>query len=213
MASLLKLRTRPIARRILSVLVLVAVCLASLPIPVPVVAGVFKDLSIPFPCQDHPCGCRNAKQCWTTCGCMSLAEKLRWAESKGVTPPVYVDTDKEKKPACCASKEKACCSQGSSACRDRGGQCGHSTPVPDLPAVNAPDVPAYVVLLTSYIAKCGGNEPLIASLPWSILAEPMKLAFTARYAVWRWVTGDERLLSTLAAPPIPPPRLCATAVA
>ena len=34
--------------------------------PIPVPAAVHKDASQPFPCQNHPCGCRTAEQCWPT---------------------------------------------------------------------------------------------------------------------------------------------------
>jgi len=206
MARLLKLRVTPIARRVFSVLVLVGVCAASLPLPVPVVAAVLKDRSIPFPCQDHPCGCRDAKQCWTTCGCMSMAEKLRWAESKGITPPSYVDTKARAKPSCCASKVSICCSKTSSGCRDSGAQCRHNQRTPKQPMVFANDVPLQTVLLTSYIAKCNGHDTLITLLPWSIIPKPVPRASVTRHSVWQWVNVDERFLSAQTEPPIPPPR-------
>lgn len=51
--------------------------------------SVDKDSSQPFPCQNRPCGCKAATQCWTSCCCFSAAEKLAWAERNGVTPPIY----------------------------------------------------------------------------------------------------------------------------
>lgn len=49
----------------------------------------FKDTSVPFPCQDHGCSCRNARSCWNHCCCQTRAQKLAWAEKQGVTPPDY----------------------------------------------------------------------------------------------------------------------------
>jgi len=213
MARLIKLQTSSIAQRILCVLVLVAVCAASLPLPVPVVASSYKDRSIPFPCQDHPCGCRNALQCWTSCGCLSMAEKLSWAKTRGITPPSFVDAKATTKSACCSSKTKSCCSEKSSASSHACQQCESTKRSPKPAATMAKESPRRIVLLTSYIAKCGGHDSLIASLPWSIIAKPFALVSASRLPVWRWVNTDEHSLSALADPPIPPPRLCALTVA
>jgi len=210
MARLLKLRVTPIARRVLSVLVLLGVCAASLPLPVPVVAAVMKDRSIPFPCQDHPCGCHDAKQCWTTCGCMSMEEKLRWAESRGFSPPSYVDTKAGIKRSCCTNQGAKCCSRTPSACRDhKGDQCRQISRTSKQPTMSQKAGAQHIVLLTSYIAKCNGVDNLVASLPWSIVSKPMILQSVSRQPGWRWLNVDELSLSALPDPPIPPPRLVA----
>src|SRR5947208_15226812 len=49
-----------------------------------------KDLSQPFPCQDHRCGCLSAQQCWRSCCCFTNQQKLAWAHEHGVSPPAYV---------------------------------------------------------------------------------------------------------------------------
>ena len=54
---------------------------------VPVFPVVYKDLSVPFPCQDCSCGCSNATQCWDNCCCMTDAEKIAWAKANQVQPP------------------------------------------------------------------------------------------------------------------------------
>lgn len=43
-----------------------------------------KDRSRPFPCMNKPCGCANARQCFTKCCCNTPAETLRWARANGV---------------------------------------------------------------------------------------------------------------------------------
>lgn len=43
----------------------------------------------PFPCQDGRCGCATAQKCWTDCCCHTPAERRRWAENRGITPPAY----------------------------------------------------------------------------------------------------------------------------
>jgi hypothetical protein len=43
-----------------------------------------KDRSRPFPCMNKPCGCANARQCFTKCCCNTPAETLVWARANGV---------------------------------------------------------------------------------------------------------------------------------
>src|SRR5262249_43664149 len=50
-----------------------------------------KDHRQPFPCQDHPCGCQTAEQCWRHCCCFSPEERLAWAEAHHVEPPAYAE--------------------------------------------------------------------------------------------------------------------------
>jgi hypothetical protein len=42
-----------------------------------------------FPCMDCPCGCNSAEQCWRSCCCHTLAERMDWAREHGVRPPEY----------------------------------------------------------------------------------------------------------------------------
>jgi hypothetical protein len=57
---------------------------------IPVVSVSKKDRSRPYPCQDRPCGCASADECWHHCCCMNNKEKLAWARAHGVTPPDFV---------------------------------------------------------------------------------------------------------------------------
>jgi len=47
-----------------------------------------KDRSTPFPCQDKPCGCNSAKQCFSSCCCHTPKELLAWARANGLEPAV-----------------------------------------------------------------------------------------------------------------------------
>jgi len=89
-----------------------------------------KDRSKPFPCMDKPCGCATAEQCFSSCCCHTLAERLAWAKLHNVHSAVLVAlehrvarnalTDRlaiaspaPKKPSCCSSQHPArasCCS-------------------------------------------------------------------------------------------------------
>lgn len=75
-------------RRPIGMLLLVCMVILFAGVPVPVIRQ--KQISSPFPCQDSPCGCNTAAQCWDKCCCHSDSAKLAWAETNGVTPPAYL---------------------------------------------------------------------------------------------------------------------------
>ncbi|MEZ6241974.1 MAG: hypothetical protein R3B57_02930 [Phycisphaerales bacterium] len=44
-----------------------------------------------YPCAGGACGCGSAHECWTTCQCQSMAEKIAWAQDRGIAIPEYAD--------------------------------------------------------------------------------------------------------------------------
>jgi hypothetical protein len=48
---------------------------------------VEKDVSRPFPCMNSPCGCQDAERCWTNCCCHTPAERMAWAQARGIALP------------------------------------------------------------------------------------------------------------------------------
>ena len=60
-------------------------------IGMPLFAPRFKDKSIPFPCQDHACGCESAEQCWQHCCCLTVQERWAWAREHAIEPPSYAE--------------------------------------------------------------------------------------------------------------------------
>ena len=82
-----------------------AVCSTDLPTPV----VVQKDTTVAFPCQNRPCGCKNADQCWSSCCCFSDAEKLAWAKANGVKLPDWFREKMAANPEPVAKKESGCC--------------------------------------------------------------------------------------------------------
>jgi hypothetical protein len=78
-----------LARRLCAVAALLCYLATSIGVPLPSVPG--KDHSRPFPCQDHPCGCRTAEQCWRHCCCFTPEEKWLWAQAHHVEPPSYAE--------------------------------------------------------------------------------------------------------------------------
>jgi hypothetical protein len=75
----------------------------------PLPATNIKDQSIPFPCENHACGCQSAEQCWRHCCCFTVEDRWAWAKARGVEPPTYaekpladgVDLDHASSVRCC----------------------------------------------------------------------------------------------------------------
>lgn len=49
-----------------------------------------------FMCESDGCGCATSHQCWTSCCCHSLTERLAWAIREGVAPPAFVEFSNEQ---------------------------------------------------------------------------------------------------------------------
>ena len=102
-------------RRLMSLLALLCLAAILLPLPIAPVAqnNSGKDTSQPFPCQNRPCGCRSAEQCWKKCCCFTNSQKVAWAKANGVDLPNYVlaaakkETAIAKKPCALCSKKNA----------------------------------------------------------------------------------------------------------
>ncbi len=43
-----------------------------------------------YPCEGHACGCASATECWSSCCCHTVQERLAWAITNGVKPPASV---------------------------------------------------------------------------------------------------------------------------
>ena len=104
-------------RRLCAGLVLLSYLATASGVPLPLLPG--KDLSQPFPCMDHACGCRSAEECWRHCCCFTPEEKFAWARRHGIEPPAYAERPgaccangaegADSLPPCCAGKSGACC--------------------------------------------------------------------------------------------------------
>jgi hypothetical protein len=108
---------RSLAHRLVSGLVLVGYLATVLGLPLP--ARAHKLVDQPFPCQDDPCGCQTAEQCWTACCCYTVEEHWAWARAHHIEPPDYAlrpaddgwntkpkNQCEEDEPACCCCKTK-----------------------------------------------------------------------------------------------------------
>ncbi len=106
---------RRMTRGLISLCVIGMLCALLFPLPmIPAPSETpEKDLSQPFPCQDRPCGCRSADQCWKKCCCFTNSQKVAWAKANNVTPPDFVVAAAQKKNSK-PSAEVSCCKTESS---------------------------------------------------------------------------------------------------
>jgi hypothetical protein len=75
-----------------------------------------KNTSHPFPCQFNGCGCKDAVQCWSSCGCFSDAEKIAWAKENSAQPPDWFLEDLKERPVTGPSNEVSPPSGGCGCC-------------------------------------------------------------------------------------------------
>ena len=79
---------RPIGRRCVCALLLMAYAITAAGVPISIGSSPQKSGEM-FPCMASSCGCRTADQCWRSCCCHSMAERLAWARKRGIEPPAF----------------------------------------------------------------------------------------------------------------------------
>lgn len=126
-----RLKQGDFGRRTAACLVLVAYCVTSVGIPIS--SRSIKKGDVPFPCQNHACGCQSALECWTHCCCFSVEERWAWARENGVEPPEYAvkptphnspapDSDAHREVAASSAcsegySKKSCCVTNETCCQ------------------------------------------------------------------------------------------------
>lgn len=219
-------RKPTIARKVVSLLVLGCLLLASTPLPMGFKVVQRSD-STPFPCMDCACGCATPEQCWTACCCFTPAERERWAEQHGVAPPSYavlsnssIGISTVRESALCESTQAAC---GSSLCtklhKEACENC--SSHVCDmLPEVMSDEVAtcadsadqhcadsSQVVTVISVVAlRCKGASSEFTMLPWAIVESGTNDVISPEVVVDPYLVFSEAAASLGIAPATPPPK-------
>jgi len=146
---------------------------------------VSKASSEPFPCQHHACGCQTAEQCRQHCCCFTDAEKEAWYRSRGLQS----HTSDKVASKTATPKAGSCCS---------GKRCRSSEPQSD-----SQDAPWH-----SHVAsqKCRGLTSL-----WVLVgvALPLQMVVSDNLELPSYFIciGNDRRISMMLPPPVPPPRL------
>lgn len=155
-------------------------------------AGSEKDPSTPFPCQNRPCGCRTAEQCWKKCCCFTNAQKLAWAKSRGVKPPEYVvaAARAESKP----NATSQCCCHAQAKC------CDSNRP-PEKPPVGG-------LVVSLGALQCHGVDATILGLPICVFPVQVESPKLERPGYqFRMIPDMSPLIPAERQPPTPPPKI------
>jgi hypothetical protein len=135
-----RLIRRSIRRRLLSAMLAAMYIVTAAGIPLPA-GDLARKSGEFFPCSGCACGCASAEQCWRSCCCHSLAERMEWAREHKVRPPEFAiaaaqraridlawlvePTDagsKSLSASCCARQLRAdapaCCHENNACCGD-----------------------------------------------------------------------------------------------
>ena len=179
-----------------------------------------------YPCQHRACGCTSAGQCWRSCCCTTLRQRIAWAKANHVTPPKRQflgrpdTTDDGRRGALagfssasdaarfanpmrneqCGRPTKSCCSARDRQCKDEGGS--RSGGPANL--VRHPRRGTTLSIVTA--TKCRGLDSL-----WLVCNPlfPVKSAATQRRhpaPTGRVSTATIRWAHFSSPPPTPPPR-------
>lgn len=204
----LGLNRRIWVRRLVGLLVLVSFCASFVPLPVSPSPTIDKDRSVAFPCQNRPCGCRSAEQCWKGCCCFSNREKLAWAKANRVVPPAYVVAAAEKESA-----EPVCHSGGCCSAKPTVSCCSHKKQVEsDEAKVATEEGSSHPFVIGVFMQKCQGQGMFWNSLPWAILPDLNVEINMASPVVWL-SSDSHKAPSCLVEPPDPPPRVIPPVIA
>jgi hypothetical protein len=208
-----RLAGRQLPEKVIAVALLIAVFGEFSGVPV---GGARKDRSRPFPCQNRPCGCASADECWHHCCCFTNKQKVAWCRENGVTPPDFVvaaaahegePTEQlcEHRKDCCATadapaEEHACC-------RHRKGQADSPAEKSNPEDTVKPSTTKVRLVLSDLARQCRGLPQLI-----SLLCDALPFVDRAQYKPSLVAIGSvlERPASCTCpdlAPPVPPPKL------
>jgi hypothetical protein len=189
---------------------------------IPVVESNGKDRSHPFPCQDNPCGCSSAEECWHHCCCHNNREKVAWANAHGVIPPTFVVEAAEKEDASaeqvcehhagcpsCAAKSHAAHSSPTVACGS-GSCCSHKHESSVAAPAPAAKKQVRVRLVLSDLARHCRGLPQLWTLLSQVLPAPISPAWSPDLSLVEVV--EELSFSRpwiVLSPPVRPPEGCA----
>jgi hypothetical protein len=209
---------RHLARRACTGLVLFSFAVTTTGLPLPTGSG--KDISIPFPCQNRPCGCQSAEQCWRHCCCFSKEEHLTWARSHRIEPPSYfyhsedeechvscqeARTDEEGESTCGCSRCKAS-THGDGLPGSKSSGCCLPESKHDLPQAHSQPKPDFGWILGVSALQCRGLSTFWI-MTGAVSPSPPPVQWSPDQCLTQWLSLFDALAISLPTnPPDPPPR-------
>jgi hypothetical protein len=206
-------RTR--RQRLIATVAICAYLLTTIGLPLP--AYVNKG-SVPFPCQNHACGCATAHQCWDHCCCYSATEKLVWAREHNVTPPerLVAEVAAIESHARHSSAKPSGCGAGKSCCTERHGRvtttaCQHAHEphecASDHDDHDDDDSLGITFVVGIKAQQCRGLTDLWY-LSGAVVPPPAVVRWQFQWNVVEWLAvAKTRLGDGTLPPPIPPPKV------
>lgn len=182
-------------RRLISLAVLVSLCAVIFPLPIGWQNRSQKDLSQPFPCQNRPCGCRTADQCWKKCCCFTNSQKVAWAKAQRVQVPEAV-----------VASAKLECSRTE---QGTGGCCHVATSKEtqaDSDNASAEESRETIYVIAALAQQCQGQPWSWSTLPWAILAECSECHDISPVVGEKIGLCSATSTAFCRCPPVPPPR-------
>jgi hypothetical protein len=214
---------RTFKRRLCAGLTLVSYLVSIFGFPLPAAAAPKSGER--FPCENHPCGCQTAEQCWRNCCCTTHEERWAWARANNVEPPSYAEKPKsnnwrtesrrqkaqgqskpDASPCCCQhqGKKKSCC-QTNAFEDDKDGQNEEGQETGEKPASKAGT--SWVLGIAAL--RCGGQGAFWTATAVALPPEP-PMAWSPIMSPLGWLACADSFPHVLAQnPPDPPPRLFA----
>ncbi len=208
-----KIPWRPLRQRLAAAVALCAYLVAALGLPLPA-AMPPRETGEPFPCMEHPCGCRTAEQCWTSCCCFTAEQRWAWARAHHVQPPAYAERPapaaqgwnstrlRDQGEGKSASRQGACCRTEKTCCTDLA--CGRDCSRPAQK--NSPARGGVRWVLGVSAQRCQGLTTLWTTTG-TTLPAPRAVAWTPCEVPTGWLPATDAFACLLSrTPPAPPPR-------
>lgn len=219
----IRIGRRRYGRRVGSTLLLVVFLLTAAGVPLPAGRGPQKSGEL-YPCANCKCGCTSAEQCWRSCCCHTLAERLAWAREHGVEPPAFALAEadsaelaevrsiglladglaaktccskkaEKEGPSCCQKKQLAVASTERSCCRKHAEQ----------PAVTQTEKKDDGIVAWRALACRGQTLNWLAAVPTTVVARLSWLRQLPRVA-WLGPASSEHGEGIAVDPAVPPPK-------
>ena len=219
--------------QIVGLALLVSFCAMAVPLPmsVPTKSSSGKDESEPFPCQNRPCGCRTAEQCWKKCCCFTNSQKIAWAKANNVKVPEFVLTAAGIEAASVSAPRSgtclletaesnselksatSCCSKSddvAAAVKDREPATSSGCCAKCVPKKAATHSKSRKKIVTGFnAAECQGIAFLVTMLSTSIVSANVSIESAVAMRDEMITAHSERLPLMSLRPPLPPPKIAA----
>jgi len=174
-------------QRIVLALLAFSHALAATGYPLPNTQTAARGAGPAYPCQNRPCGCISARECWKgDCCCFTLEEKLRWAIANGIEPPVHVRPLVEARQSQHLKQQiEKCC----------------------LAKTSSESSPTVRWVAGFYAQKCRGEGPAgLFQLEPAIIADPIEAGnYALQSTAWDVLLEHQHIYINFQ-PPTPPPR-------